>query len=267
MKRFISNTIPKFRIQYVSDLHLEWNRIAPEKLVTPIAPYLAIAGDLAPPTHPSIRPFLSFVSAAFQKVFYVPGNHEYDGFARKAECDSALADVCSEFPNVELLNCRSYVFPDKNVAIVGLPLWSPAFTFLNRPALTTDIRAAVQTEKRLLADEIGYFAGRGSKVVVLSHFLPSERLVLEKYVNYPNKHRFYHSCDELIGAPVRAWIYGHSHTASRHFLNDVACCINPYGYPRQGSTGFCDRMFVEFPLQSQEEEDAKPPSPYNIFKA
>jgi len=269
MKRIISNTIPKFRIQYVSDLHLEWNKVAPEKIITPVAPYLAITGDLAPPTHPSTRSFLSFVSTAFERVFYVPGNHEYDGFSQKAECDAALTDLCGQFSNVELLNSRSYVFRDKNVAIVGAPLWSPAFTFLNRPVMTADIRAATQVEKQVLTDEIGYFAGRGSQVVVLSHFLPSSRLVLEKYANYPNKHRFYHACDELLKAPVCAWIYGHSHTASRHFLNGVACCINPYGYPnegRRGATGFCDRMFVEFPLQTEAEEDAKPPRPYSIFK-
>lgn len=264
-----SNTLlPKIRIQYVSDLHLEWNRVAPENLVKPVAPYLALAGDIAPPTHPSLRPFLAFASAAFERVFYVPGNHEYDGFSKKGDCDAALAAACAEFPNVSLLNRSVFRFPDKNVAVVGAPLWSPAFTFMGRRDLTAEIHVASAEDRAFFAAQIRHFVTRGTQIVALSHFMPSESLVLEKYAKYPNKHRFYHPCDDMIRAPVRAWIYGHSHSAARHFINRVGCVINPYGHPREQRTsnGYCDRIFVEFPLQTHAEEDAPPPRPYNIFR-
>ena len=244
------------RIQYVSDLHLEWNKVDYQKLVKPVAPFLALAGDICPPSHPALAPFLEHVSNNFEHVFYVPGNHEYDnltGITMEDQNDS-LVKACAAHPNIHFLNRQSYKLTDLNVAIVGATLWSPTFTSQS----LKNAEALNYKDRVFLTNMCDYYARTGTQVVMLSHFLPSSELILEKYKNYPNKHRFYSNCDDLIGTPVRAWIYGHSHSASRHIINDVQCVLNPYGYGKEnadGKNGYSNKIFVEFDLPSNAMED------------
>jgi len=72
------NTKP-FRIQVVSDLHLDVNPRRNVKYnINPSAPYLALAGDIAELKNCHILfPFLMEMCNKFEKVFYVMGNHEY----------------------------------------------------------------------------------------------------------------------------------------------------------------------------------------------
>ena len=65
----------KITIQVFSDIHIElWNKL-PEIPVK--AKYLFLAGDICTLRHPLFYKFFDYCSERWEKVFYVPGNHEF----------------------------------------------------------------------------------------------------------------------------------------------------------------------------------------------
>ena len=67
--------LDEITIQIYSDIHIEiWNKL-PEIPVK--SKYLFLAGDICPLNHPLFYNFFGFCSARWEKVFYVPGNHEF----------------------------------------------------------------------------------------------------------------------------------------------------------------------------------------------
>ena len=72
------------RIQYISDLHLEYNTqsVIPgtalseyDDLLVPTAPILALLGDIGDPDNPSLEHFLQWATARWSQVLYVTVNH------------------------------------------------------------------------------------------------------------------------------------------------------------------------------------------------
>jgi predicted MPP superfamily phosphohydrolase len=143
------------KIQYVSDIHLETrpNTSKPnfKDILYPVAPYLALCGDIGNPLTPNYEEFLKYCSENFELVFYVLGNHEYYNsykvekllktrkfitdlqfkeLSEKLELDSVesrlrkIRGVCSKYPNIRLLNQDSYKFPDSDYVVIGCTLWS-----------------------------------------------------------------------------------------------------------------------------------------------
>lgn len=114
-------------IQILSDVHLEFYKdgISILDVLTPVAPYLMIAGDLGYPD-PIMVNFLSECSDNFEKVFYCPGNHEYYSPYDNSsidDIDEDLAEICNNFPNIYFLNNSEYHL-SSNTVILGTTLWS-----------------------------------------------------------------------------------------------------------------------------------------------
>jgi len=69
--------------QFMSDLHLEHGHRYADFTISPCAPYLILAGDIGQLWHES--EYLSFLRRhcdMFQRVFLIPGNHEFYGISR-----------------------------------------------------------------------------------------------------------------------------------------------------------------------------------------
>jgi predicted phosphodiesterase len=127
-----------FRIQYVSDLHLECHtKCAFPHLLVPNARYLALAGDIGQPESRVFHSFLDYVSQHWERVFYVPGNHEYYTKlpASKWKYHTPtpfhqrhrdLRDIVGAYPNIYFLDSSSpsYFCEPENVAVVGATLWT-----------------------------------------------------------------------------------------------------------------------------------------------
>lgn len=143
------------QIQYVSDIHLETRPNTSSRcfkdILDPVAPYLALCGDIGNPLTPNYEEFLKYCSDNFVTIFYVLGNHEYYNsykvekllksrkfitdlqfkeLSEKLELDSVesrlrkIRGVCSKYTNIRLLNQDSYKFPDSDYVIIGCTLWS-----------------------------------------------------------------------------------------------------------------------------------------------
>ncbi len=248
--------IGTMRIQYISDLHLEFNRT--DIALGRAAHVLVLAGDIGDPMSKTYSEFLSWCARDWAHVIVVAGNHELynrqppsawkwsqpDTVAtRIAACRAAAAGAG---PNVHFLERDSVVIG--GVRFLGCTLWSDVSgeeemverRLSDYSAITVDGQVSVvaaQTLEWHLRDrawlEAELAAGaEGEPVVVVTHHLPTYSLIAPRYLGSPLNVAFAsHLDDVLVRPPVRAWICGHSHTAGRVEVNGVRCLLNPVGYP------------------------------------
>jgi len=247
-------------IQYISDLHLEFHdtnntgAIRPEMFVTPVAPYLVLAGDIGIPTLRSYGAFLHWCSQNWKQVYLVAGNHEFYNVRCPVKTDmgskkEVLRSLCQGLPNVHFLDCETRLIPETNVRVLGCTLWSEipdcvrdkAMTYMNdarqilhlkdvpfTPSLMSGVHA---NQKQWLNQEIHKCELTNEKCLVVTHYLPSYSLIAEKYQGHFLNACFASDCEELMRPPVVGWICGHSHTGVQTTIHGVPCAMNPYGYP------------------------------------
>ena len=271
----------RLRVQYASDLHLEFAENGPfQPLLKPVAPYLALAGDVGRPDKPTYRDFLHYCSRGWKDVFVVAGNHElynskavisHEVCATADERMAMCAQIAAEFPNVHFLNRRRV---DRDgVAFLGCTLWSDltsdgakdAATYMNdyrlitedgKGAVTPEITSAWHFRDRdWLAREIGFCEEEGIPAVVLTHHLPSFSLISPRYEGSPLNAAFASAADDLIRPPVRAWISGHTHTGAHRTWTHAdgsytLGAVNPRGYPGEKGTGYSREIFVDISTES-----------------
>eukprot|EP01126_Amoeba_proteus_P023940 TRINITY_DN2405_c0_g3_i2.p1 TRINITY_DN2405_c0_g3~~TRINITY_DN2405_c0_g3_i2.p1 ORF type:complete len:536 (-),score=95.94 TRINITY_DN2405_c0_g3_i2:362-1819(-) len=120
-----SKNKPLLEIQIVSDVHTEFVRdltdIHEMMNMKPVAPYLALLGDVGIYTSVTYEPFLAHCSKNFEHVFVLAGNHEYYG-TEVHGAKQKYVEICSRFPNVEWMDRKAVVV--NGVKIIGCTLWS-----------------------------------------------------------------------------------------------------------------------------------------------
>ena len=249
-------------------------------IVKPVAPYLVLAGDIGQPGHAVFHQFLDYVSASWRAVILIAGNHEYYTTQPQhkwnahwntkpprtmLETQEALKAACVPFPNLYFLHADSPVafFPDDNLVFIGLTLWSwipddflhVAVTSMNdysyipvsntttdkRSPLTPRVSREIHTHERaVLEAQISEWSVRGAEIVIVTHHMPSFRLIAPQYAESVLNCCFASDCDALLRTGVvRAWIYGHSHTAGIKQVGTTICAMNARGYPRGGAAEAC----------------------------
>lgn len=276
-----------FRIQYVSDLHLEFHdKLAFPLILTPAARYLALAGDIGHPDTDLFKSFIDYTARNWDRVFFVSGNHEY--YARKParswkhrtpahmfETQEALKAIFAPYKNVSYLHHDnpSVYLAEENVAIVGSTLWTHIsseskhlsnaindYTFIPfesegvvRPLSPDDVNILHEKERQMLEAQIDYWGSQKAQVVVLSHHMPSFSLISPKYENNPYNTWFASHCEALMKPHVRSWIYGHTHNAGVASFKHTLCAVNARGYPHESAIGFSKEAWLEFPIKHIDE--------------
>jgi hypothetical protein len=265
----------RLRIQYASDLHLEFLKPNPatifSSILKPTANLLALAGDVGNPNEPIYSDFLKYCSQNWESVFVVAGNHEfYSGNPVQHQLEKCN-EVALQFENVHFLHRRRVDLSKYGVSVLGTTLWFDTPTAEKEVVASRymndfkHIRVMDQGVQRLLhpADTNKWFwedvswlhreilanAEMGIPTIVITHHLPSFRFIASKYKDSPLNFCFASRVDRLLRDPVRAWICGHSHTAMNltvetptgHILGG----LNPKGYPSEEKTGYSPQMFLE----------------------
>jgi hypothetical protein len=270
------NALKRLRIQYASDLHLEFaENVIGSVLLKPVAPVLALAGDIGRPDKRPYRDFLRYCSANWDAVFLVAGNHEFYNTRtmhpnRRSdtvpERNMMIDAILAEFPNVHFLDRGRMDF--RGVAFLGCTLWSDtradtlrAHGAMNDYRLVTvdgvdPITPAITNEwhmrdREWLAGALEECRNTDTPAVVITHHLPSFEFIASQYRGHYLNFCFASACDSLIKPPVRAWIAGHTHAAvhrSWTFESEVIHgLVNPRGYPHETDTGYCREIFVDIP--------------------
>lgn len=231
--------------QYFSDVHTEFYKdisIEFNKFnIVPIAPYLVLSGDIGNPLSNNYRQFLSRLSPMFKKIFLISGNHEYytqnNYNDRWLEyIDDIIIEYCMNFENIIFLQNETYDIDKTNLTVFGGTFWSkinpnenvrdvisdysliPTFT----PSKSTQLHdSAVESLKTSLK-------GKPNRdFVVISHHLPSYKLINEKYKNWNFNSAFASNIDIANSLQIKAWFYGHTHLQNEYGKFHA----NPIGYP------------------------------------
>jgi hypothetical protein len=265
-----------FRIQYVSDLHLEfYEKIAFPLLVKPISKYLALAGSIGHPNTPVWNSFFQYVSSNWEHVFYVTGNHEYYNKEKRrwkyitpqtfSKRHNDIAASLSQWSNVHLLDTyKPYFLTKDNVAIVGNTLWSHIpdkdkmfitlsindYNYIAKegiiPFSVEDTCNLHNAQKTLLQEKIDYFTFQKIPIVVITHHMPSYTLISPRYKDNASNCAFASNCETMLTPYVRAWIYGRTHNVSNVMIQKTMCLVNARGYPNKYVPGFLNTAFYEF---------------------
>lgn len=220
------------KIIIISDLHLEFNSNIP---IIRDADILILPGDIGNPSESIYSSFLLFVNDKFKRTYLIAGNHEYYGRTIE-DTDILIQSICDKLDNVIYLNNSSDTY--EGYKFIGTTLWSQVdqkcaiindfdkirymnFTLYND--LHKRARDYLNVELKKETD---------SKIIVITHHLPSFSLIDPQYEKYGDINKCFASkCDDLISTPIQLWCYGHTHKKSDKMINGVRCMCNPLGYP------------------------------------
>ncbi len=234
------------KIQYCSDLHLEFSanrEFLLEHPIKPMADLLVLAGDVMPFAHlDRHQNFISYLSDHFETVFWIPGNHEYyksDIQQRTGSFEEKIRD------NVILLNNTVKYFGD--VKLVFSTLWS-AISPENAVAIQRALYdfKLIRSGDRLFntVDFTNLFRENFAflnqaismdthfKKVVVTHHVPTMLHYPAQYKGSVINQAF---ATELSGfiqeSEIANWIYGHHHYNSTDFkIGNTKLLTNQLGY-------------------------------------
>ena len=224
------------KIQYFSDLHLEFGTIEP---VSDGADVIIAAGDIGVGLDG-----ISWLTRFDQPVIYVLGNHEYWGQDYTGFIDEVWQE--SSGSNVHFLENESVEID--GVRFVGCSLWTDYghandqimraaaqgmndFRYITdggkplRPARLLEAhRQSLDWLKEVLSQP---YEG---KTVVVTHHAPS----MKSWHRSPMDAYQYCYCSNLEpvmnDADVSLWVHGHTHQGQDYMVDDVRVVCNPRGY-------------------------------------
>lgn len=234
------------KIQYCSDLHLEFLDNRKWVLDNPIVPagnILILAGDIVlfKEIHQHQK-FFDYISEHFEHTFWIPGNHEYynsDILKRSGSFEERIRD------NVTLLN--NTVKTIDGVKLVFSTLWShisPEKQFIiqqslsdfwvirnNEKRLTVDDYNHIHNESRLFLEEV-LKSQTDMPTVVITHHPPTFINYPAKYVNSTINEAFGTEMFNFIEeSKIDYWIYGHHHCNVSDFtVGRTKLVTNQLGY-------------------------------------
>lgn len=238
-----------------SDLHLELLEDSLPSWVSTIGDpgctVCILAGDIGNPFNSTYATLLDSLSSRFNHVIIVAGNHEYYNEVPMAQVEKQIQQVISNLPHsdrVHFLN-RSTV-EIEGIRFVGCTLWSNInslpvgsclsmndFFRIQDLSISDDdsldqmkckyqelYRKDLHWLEDCLAEE-----GNWKKTVVITHYLPSYRMIAPRYKNHPLT-PFFSSCLDHLVKKANFWFCGHSHSATKTVIGNCTCILNPRGY-------------------------------------
>ncbi len=228
----------------VSDLHLEFRQgqekehweAFPEHKEAKIC---LCAGDLTLVKLPEYYKHFTQLCSRFEKVLFVPGNHEYYG--------SNPTDVTSRLDGVERL-----LAPVLKILRTGDPYMYEGQRFIGDTMWFPD-KPEVHIYRRMINDSVqikGLFPWaftqsnlfmvwmRGNiqeDDIVITHHVPNNVDTRPLWRNSPTQAYFVNSdCDRYFSNPntikPKAWIYGHTHDKHDYHIGRTRFICNPVGY-------------------------------------
>ena len=249
------------KIQYCSDLHLEFQDNKEYILnnpIEPIADILILAGDIVPfKIIDNHQDFFNYISRNFKTTYWIPGNHEY--YYYNVDSSRFLDTKIRE--NIFLVNnCVKEV---SGINLIFSTLWSnisESKRWLIQQSLSDfkvikyiDCLFNVDDYNLLHKDSLEFIQNTlnetsDNKTVVVTHHVPTFVNYPEKYVNSKINEAFASNLTELIeDNNIDFWIYGHHHSNSNDFqIGNTKLVTNQLGYIKYNeNVGFNSKAYIE----------------------
>lgn len=251
------------KIQYASDLHLEFRDNAAFVRDNPLIPsgeILLLAGDIGylGDDNFSIHPFWDWVSENYQQVLVVPGNHEfYKGYDLDTIKDGHIGTIRE---NVHWYYNAVVTIGD--VEFILTTLWA----YID-PLNAFWIERGVSDFKRIIKSKntINYLdfnnehkraltflnkalvKSKAKKHIVVSHHVPSNLLSSPEFKGSTINGAFVSELFDFIESKdIDYWIYGHSHRNINAEIGKTKCISNQLGYVSMENISSFDReKFIE----------------------
>lgn len=238
--------------QYFSDIHLEFyknpNKIDKIKIERK-APYLIIAGDIdnmASLKGARFERFIKRMSKLFDLVFMVTGNHDYYQFKKESlpvekwfdMVDDKVKELIKPLKNVIFLQNEVYLIPNSNIAVFGCTLWTEVLPreivnvrnqladYTCIPNMTVEY-SIERHRASVLALEVELVKHPDKQFIVITHHLPSTKLIAKRYYDSGYNSAFASDVAIAENPQIIAWVAGHTHMQ----IEMDKFHINPIGYP------------------------------------
>jgi len=248
------------KIQYCSDLHLEFRenlKYITKNPILPLGDVLILAGDVTTFSRmKAIQSFFDYLSANFAVTYWIPGNHEYyDGDI--SERSGSIKEKIRN--NVLLVNNQFFVHGSTRV--ICSTLWSH-ISEANRTYVENsinDFNAILFNGKRFSIDAFNSLHQTNlaflkseleeewmGTTIVATHHVPTFTNYPKKYQNDPLNEVFASEQTELIQqTSLDYWIYGHHHTNTSGFtIGKTQLLTNQLGYVRHHEHGSFDSSHI-----------------------
>ncbi|KAL5625080.1 hypothetical protein BROUX41_005140 [Berkeleyomyces rouxiae] len=255
----------RYAFQYMSDLHLELCSQYATFEFQPTAPYLILAGDIGYLTDPRLEEFLNAQTRRFEKVFFVPGNHEFFGTTYTNGIRLARAMASRLGPNFVLLQQDRTILTLPNslatatktaeanakrrIHVLGCSLWSdiPMQSSEAVRACVSDFKKiddwSIEAHNHAHRSDVAWL--RAELATITPTLQPQDRILVVSHhapvmagASAPDKAGSPVSCafatDLLKGAldakAVTAWVYGHTHYSNAIVRGNTTLLANQRGY-------------------------------------
>jgi metallophosphoesterase superfamily enzyme len=259
-------------IQLASDLHLEFyaeETYTSEFFETLIKPQenvhlLILAGDIGYPEDSITKLFLAWCCEVWPHVVWVMGNHEY--YTRRtpkvytmAEKEQRAEDYMVIHPNLSvLIDSVDDTFDHLGIRILGTTMWTDVGAYQNnllrklndfkmirvdttQPLQVADWQRLHQASRTFLQEQLDECEQQGLQAIVITHYLPSYKMILEQYQGLDINCGFAAHADDLLNhSATTLWVCGHSHGQQTIMIRKqngqtVPCVLNARGYPNEDS--------------------------------
>jgi Icc-related predicted phosphoesterase len=233
------------RIQYCSDLHLEFdhnNKYLSKIPLDVSGEILILAGDIVPLHDNFLNDlFFRFISENYRQVFWVPGNHE---FYHKDLTEFSLSYNIRLNSNISIVNNIELEYGD--IQFVFSTLWSEISSSYEKTIeqSVSDFDCITNNDKKIRAGDINKLHSESLafvkqalnkqpvKSVVVTHHVPSSLCNSSVHGMSPINEAFCVDLTDYIkSCNANFWIYGHNHhNRNPLYLGNTILLTNQLGY-------------------------------------
>lgn len=245
------------KIQYISDLHLEFQgkKVRRDFKVSPEADVLVLAGDCHTQPDGMGKFFKKIRKDHSLPIIYVLGNHEYYGHS--TDIIHSYKKVCEDH-NVSLLqnDFKAIKVNDELIHVLGTTLYSDLSDPLDALSVSkglTDFRVVKKidgtpidvewwndrflTSKQFLERYLKIAKENNrpeTKILVVTHFGPLLQVQGPNYTPSRFSRGFISDLSDLfIDYKIDGWIYGHTHDPVNMDFQGCKVRSNQLGYPSE----------------------------------
>ena len=224
------------QIQIFSDLHIEiWNKL-PELPV--FTKYLFLAGDICSANHPLFYKFFDYCSARWEKIFYVPGNHEF--YHPRKNYNELIFEYKyafeKKYKNVFYLD-NDFISLNDEIDVYGSTFWRyPAFDSTREAKAHindyANIRYFHSGRNKIVNWDISYVKklSKDSYYLLQNHLAKTKKKTIV-VTHYPPRDD--ESLQNFHLKNVSLWISGHTHRSHNIERYDCKFVSNQLGFKHE----------------------------------